>query len=140
VQASKKDKSAMMFATLNQIKDPRDGKMRDRDKPDLQHSATLCNSLQHSATRCNTLQHVATLATFCHCNTLQYTATHTKESIQAQITVASRMSLNMTKSIIYLSQTPIKKKWELNESSTNHELHDLLITNCQIQIAFKHFR
>jgi len=46
----------------------------------------------------------------------------------------------MTIFIIYSSQTPKKKKWELNESSTNHELHHLLITNCPKKIAFNHIR
>jgi len=69
VQASKKGKPAMMFATLNQIKDPKDGKMRDRDKPETEevfHDATHYNTLQHAAAHCSTLQRAAT-----HCNTLK---------------------------------------------------------------------
>jgi len=68
VQASKKGKPAMMFATLNQIKDPKDGKMRDRDKPETEEvflAATHYNTLQHTATHYNTLQHAAA-----HCSTL----------------------------------------------------------------------
>jgi len=37
---------------------------------DLQHTATLCNTLQHTIKHRNTLQHTAT-----HCNTLQRTVT-----------------------------------------------------------------
>ena len=36
-------------------------------RPNLQHTATHCNTLQHTATHGNTLQHTAT-----HCNTLQH--------------------------------------------------------------------
>jgi len=48
VQASKKGKPAMMFATLNQIKDPKDGKMRDRDKPETEEIAFKHKSLMQS--------------------------------------------------------------------------------------------
>ena len=36
MEASKKGKPAMMFATLNKIKDEKTGKMRERDKPETE--------------------------------------------------------------------------------------------------------
>jgi len=39
--------------------------------PQLQHTATHCNTLQHTATHCNTLHHTAP-----HCNTQHNIATH----------------------------------------------------------------
>jgi len=57
--------------------------------PNVELTATHCNTLQHTATHCNTLQHThskrgdnpaflhGTLQhTAIHCNTLQHTATH----------------------------------------------------------------
>jgi len=48
VQASKKGKPAMMFATLDKMKDPKDGKMRDRDKPETEEIAFKHKSLMQS--------------------------------------------------------------------------------------------
>jgi len=48
MEASKKGKPAMMFATLNKIKDEKTGKMRERDKPETEEVAFRHKSLMQS--------------------------------------------------------------------------------------------